>query len=165
MNELQNIAKQSLNGTPSHRIYSTKCKWNLYLIIYRDGLLSSTKEEKYGKLINVKPYNGDIGIADNKHQEFVKQLQDITDEEGLRLAYETKDGLYQHYNKLCVAGTKDFPVDHIDYLKLPFDDTLNETKRGRDADAYIRSHHEIDTVIGHSLGGAVALSLERQCKT
>ena len=33
--------------------------------------------------------------------------------------------------------------------------------RGRDSDAYYRSHHEIDTVIGHSLGGAVALSLEK----
>ena len=71
-------------------------------------------EEKYGKLINVKPYKGDIGIADNKHQRCVKQLQDITDEEGLRLAYETKYGLYQHYNKLFIAGTKDFPVDHTD---------------------------------------------------
>ena len=117
-------------------------------------------EGKYGKLMNVKPYNDDIGIADNKHQKYVKQLQDITDEEGLRLAYETKDGLYQHYNKLFIAGTKDFPVDHIDVLKLPFDDTLNNTTRGRTADAYYRSHHEIDTVIGHSLGGAVALPLD-----
>ena len=127
-------------------------------------------EEKYGKLINVRapatrrPFNDDIGIADNKHQKYVKQLQDITDEEGLERAYETKYGLYQHYNKLFIAGTKDFPVDHIDDLKLPFDDTLNKTKRGRDADAYYRSHHETDTVIGHSLGGAVALSLEKQCK-
>ena len=45
-----------------------------------------------------------------------------------------------------------------------FDDTSNKTKRGRDADAYYRSHHEIDPVIGHSLGGAVALSLEKQYK-
>ena len=80
----------------------------------------------------------------------------------MKLAYETKYGLYQHYSKLFIAGTKDFPTDHIDDLKLPFDDTLNKTKRGRDADAYYRSHHEIDTVIGHSLGGAVALSLEKQ---
>ena len=36
-----------------------------------------------------------------------------------------------------------------------------KTHRGRTADAYYRSHHEIDTVIGHSLGGAVALSLEK----
>ena len=36
-----------------------------------------------------------------------------------------------------------------------------KTKRGRDADAYYRPHHKIDTVIGHSLGGAIALSLDR----
>ena len=82
----------------------------------------------------------------------------------MKRAYEAKYCLYQHYNKLYAAGARDFPTDHIDYLKLPFDDTLNKTKRGRDADAYCRSHHEIDTVIGHSLGGAVALSLEKQYK-
>ena len=55
----------------------------------------------------------------------------------------------------------DFPVDHVDDIKLQFDDTSSKTKRGRDADAYYRSHHEIDS---HSLGGAVALSLEKQHK-
>ena len=118
-------------------------------------------EEKYGKLINVKPYNDAIGIADNKHHKFVKQLQDITDEEGLRLACETKDGVYQHYSKLFIAGTKDFPQDHLDDLKLPFDDTLNKTERGRCADAYYRSHGEIDVTIGHSLGSGVALALQK----
>ena len=125
-------------------------------------------EEKYGKLIAVKPFNDDgMGkntIASHQQQKIVKQLQDISDEEGLKRAYETKNGLYQHYNKLFIAVTKDFPVDHIDDLKLPFNDTLNKTKRGRDADAYYRSHHEIDTVIGHSLGGAVSLALEKQYK-
>ena len=91
----------------------------------------------------------------------MKQLRDISDEEGLKRAYETRDCSYQHYNELFIAGTKDFPQDHIDDLRLPFDDTLNNTKRGRDADAYYVSHHEIDTVIGHSLGGAVALSLQK----
>ena len=47
---------------------------------------------------------------------------------------------------------------------MSFDDTLNKTKRGRRADAYYRSHHEVDTVIGHSLGGAGALSLEKESK-
>ena len=42
------------------------------------------------------------------------QAADITDGQGLKLAYETKYGLYQHYDKLFIAGTKDFPVDHID---------------------------------------------------
>ena len=122
-------------------------------------------EDKYGKLITLKTYNDDIGIVENSQQKFVKQLQDVTDEDGLKRAYETKDGLYQHYNQLFIAGTKDFPIDHTDGLNLPFDDTLNKTKRGRTADAYYRSHHEIDTVIGHSLGGAVALSLEEYKKT
>ena len=48
--------------------------------------------------------------------------------------------------------------------ELPLHDTLNKSKRSRDADAYYRSHHEIDTVIGHSLGGSVALVLEKQYK-
>lgn len=61
-----------------------------------------------------------------------------------------------------IAGTRDFPTDPIDDLKLHFDDTLNKTKRGRDADMYSRGHHEIDTVIGHSLGGSVALAFEKQ---
>ena len=83
----------------------------------------------------------------------------------MKLACETKDALYQHYKKILLnAGTKDFPTDHIDALKQPFGDTLNQTHRGRTADAYYRSHHEIDTVIGHSLGGAVAVSLENNTK-
>ena len=92
---------------------------------------------------------------------YVKQIADITDGEGLRLAYETKDGWYQHYYKLLIAGTGDFPTDHTDDLQLPFDCTLNNTHRGRTADAYYRSHLETDTVTWHSLGGAVALSLEQ----
>ena len=127
-------------------------------------------EEKYGKLIILKPRNDDNGMVDNKQQKYKRvpatrrQITDISDEEGLRLAYETKDCLYQHYNNSFIAGTKDWPNDAIDELKLSFDGTLNKTHRGRTADKHYRSHHGTDTVIGHSLGGAVALSLERQYK-
>ena len=41
-------------------------------------------EKKYGKPITLKPYSDDVGIADTKQQKFVKQLQDISDEEGLK---------------------------------------------------------------------------------
>ena len=94
----------------------------------------------------------------------IVDIADITDEEGLKQAYESKDGLHQHYNKLFIAGTRDFPRDHTDDLKLQMNCIVNKTRRGRTADAHYRSHHEIDTVIGHSLGGAVALSLEKQYK-
>ena len=88
-------------------------------------------EEKYGKLIDLKPFNNDVGIAGNRHQKYVKQLQDISDEEGLKRAYDTKYGLYQHYNELFIAGTRDFPTDHLDDLRLPFDGTLHNTTRGK----------------------------------
>ena len=52
----------------------------------------------------------------------------------------------------------------VGYLKLPYENTLNNTTRGRTTDAYYRSHHGIDTVIGHSLGSAVAFPLEKQYK-
>ena len=41
---------------------------------------------------------------------------------------------------------------------------LNKTKRCRDADIYYRNHHGIDTIIEHSLGGAVSLALENNTK-
>ena len=63
-------------------------------------------EEKYGKLINLcapatrRPFNDDgIGkntVASHQQQKIVKQLRDISDEEGLKRAYGTRDGLYQH---------------------------------------------------------------------
>ena len=80
----------------------------------------------------------------------------------MKQAYESKDGLHQHYNKLFIAGTRDWPGDAIDDLTVPMNDTLNKTERDRDSDAYYRSHHELYTVIGRSWGGAVALSLEKQ---
>ena len=82
----------------------------------------------------------------------------------MKRACDTKGGLHQHCNKSFIAGTKNFPQDHIGDLELPFYDTLYKTKRDRDADAYYRSHHGIDTVIGHSLGGAVSLALGKQYK-
>ena len=63
---------------------------------------------------------------------------------------------------MFIAGTID-PKDFVDDMKLPWENTLNLTKRGRDVELYYRNHmREIDTIIGHSLGGSVALSLEEK---
>ena len=51
-------------------------------------------------------------VASHRQQNHIKTIQDITDEEGLKQAYDTKDGLYQHYIKLFIAGTKD-PIDMV----------------------------------------------------
>ena len=91
------------------------------------------KSIAYGKLINLGVRGSPRSISREPHPH--SDIIPLTDEEGLKRAYNTINGLYQHNNKLFIAGTKDFPHDHIDDLKLPFDDTLSKTKRGRDADA------------------------------
>ena len=46
-----------------------------------------------------------------------------------------------------------------DVKLLPYSDTVNNTKRWRDTYVHYRKHHGIDTLIGFSLGGMVALQL------
>ena len=53
-------------------------------------------EEKYCKLISLKQFNDEVGIVDTQQQKYDKQLQYISDEEGLKRAYDTKDVLSQH---------------------------------------------------------------------
>ena len=80
----------------------------------------------------------------------------IMDKVGLKRAYETKSGLYQHGNNLYIAGTRDFR-DVIDDSKLPFDKGARNSKRYEEVKQYLDEHPEINNLIGHSLGGAVAL--------
>ena len=40
-------------------------------------------EDKYGKLIKLKTFN-DTVLNENRNEQHVKQIADITDEEGLR---------------------------------------------------------------------------------
>ena len=49
----------------------------------------SLLEEKYGKLTQVQLINDGV-LKKSKHEQYGKQIVDITDEEGLKLAYETK---------------------------------------------------------------------------
>ena len=60
----------------------------------------------------------------------------LTDTQGLKLAYENPEGIYQNGSILYVVGTKD-PVDFYDDLKLPFYQTRN-TKRYKDVDRFIK---------------------------
>ena len=46
-------------------------------------------EEEYGKLIQVNLFNDGV-LKKSKHEKYVQQIADITDGEGLTLAYGTK---------------------------------------------------------------------------
>ena len=103
----------------------------------------------------VKKYEK-IKIAPN----IAKPIKPIRDAEGLDIAYRQKNGLYNYGNTLYIAGTKSLG-DAFDVLKIPFHAT-RYIKRYRDAEKYIANPtKDISHVVGHSLGSAVSLELEK----
>ena len=104
------------------------------------------RKKKRGSFENRRPNIYDRRVTNNVTQQFkdihgeefstLPSSTQMSDEAGLRLAYKSPNRFYHHRNKLFVAGTKDWPNDLIDGSKLPFEDTLNLTKRGRDVEAY-----------------------------
>ena len=101
-------------------------------------------------------------ITDDVNNELAGVETFLTDTQGLKLAYENPNGIYQNGSILYIAGTKD-PIDFYDDLKLPFYQTRN-TKRYKDVDKFIKDgaieidgkkHYGITDVISHSLGSAV----------
>ena len=101
-------------------------------------------------------------INDGVREELAGAETYLTDTQGLRLAYESPDRIYQNGSILYIAGTKD-PIDFYDDIKLPFYQTRN-TKRYKDVDKFIKDGTiEVDgkkltgitDIISHSLGSAV----------
>ena len=77
--------------------------------------------------------------------------------DGLSRAYASPKGLYRDGNILYIAGTRTF-ADVLDDLRIPLNDTVH-SQRYRDALPMMNGG---SVVVGHSLGGAVALSLSQQ---
>ena len=107
-------------------------------------------------------------INDEVREELVGTETYLTDTQGLRLAYENPEGIYQNGSILYIAGTKSFS-DAIDDLKLPFYQTRN-TKRYKDVDKFIQDGTiEVDgkkltgitDVISHSLGSSVGAQINK----
>ena len=101
-------------------------------------------------------------INDEVREELAGTETFLTDTQGLRLAYENPEGVYQNGSILYIAGTKS-GRDVYDDLKLPFYQTRN-TKRYKDVDKFIEDGTiEVDgkkltgitDIISHSLGSAV----------
>ena len=85
---------------------------------------------------------------------------EIADREGLDEAYGTSEGLYSAGDTLYIAGTKS-AGDVLDDLSIPLGLT-NTTARHRDASRVLVANPQFSTLAGHSLGGAVALQLQKE---
>ena len=103
-------------------------------------------------------------INDEVREELAGRENNLTDAMGLRLAYESPDGIYQNGTRLYVAGTggggRWLGDLYDDVSKVPFNRT-NQTQRFKDAKRKIEEEGNIEQVIGHSLGGAITLHLNK----
>jgi pimeloyl-ACP methyl ester carboxylesterase len=83
----------------------------------------------------------------------------LSDEEGLSKAYDQPNKIYINNHKMYIAGTSNWQ-DVWDDLKIPFNLT-RYSQRYEDAEKLLKEHPEVDSLISHSLGGAVALELNK----
>jgi hypothetical protein len=90
--------------------------------------------------------------------EFHKQ-----NEIGLEKAYNSPNYLYKDNDTLYVAGTQT-RRDVWDDLKIPFGLT-RYSQRYQDADKIVQQDPSINNVVGHSLGGSVALEFPQNILT
>jgi len=88
--------------------------------------------------------------------------------EGLDYAYASVDNIYIHHNTMFIAGTNPRTVGS--YLKDVMTDItiplhmLSYTPRYKYAEYILEQNPQITSVVGHSLGGAIAQTLVEQKK-
>ena len=120
------------------------------------------KHKRLNEGIKYEPPTTRNKITDDVNNELAGVETFLTDTQGLKLAYENPNGIYQNGSILYIAGTKS-GRDVYDDLKLPLYQTRN-TKRYKDVDKFItdgaieidgKKHYGITDVISHSLGSAV----------
>ena len=86
-------------------------------------------------------------------------IEPITDKAGLEKAYGRESKVYMNGDTLYIAGTSSIQ-DIWDDLKIPFNQTA-KSLRYRNAAAALKANKDIVNVVGHSLGGSVALELQK----
>ena len=86
-------------------------------------------------------------------------MRALTDKEGLDRAYAQADKLYVNGDTMYVAGTS-YWQDVWDDLKIPFNKTA-QAQRYKDADALLANNSQVTNLVGHSLGGASVLELQK----
>ena len=114
-----------------------------------------------------KSFNGLFDISNPVRPKMSKLVDEISktkiptisDAEGLKKAYEQPNKIYINNNKMYIAGTSNLQ-DVWDDFKIPFHLT-SRSKRYEDAEKMLKENPQVDNIIGHSLGSAVALELNK----
>ena len=98
--------------------------------------MSMFKHKRRNEDILYRSPNTRSKIHNEVRDELTSNETYLTDTQGLRLAYENPEGIYQNGSILYIAGTKS-GRDVYDDLKLPLYQT-QQTKRYKDVDKFIK---------------------------
>ena len=85
----------------------------------------------------------------------------LTDEQGLRNAYNAPNAVFIDGNKAYVAGTRSAGEAFRDWGKIGTWNTKHVERYGQLTEA-LKDNPQVDTLIGHSLGASTVAELQRQ---
>lgn len=85
----------------------------------------------------------------------------VNDREGLQRAYQQGDA-YARGDTLYIAGSHTAKDWYDDVTKVPFWGDLRESTRYKQVEKALKANPNIKRVVGHSLGGSVALELQKR---
>ena len=104
-----------------------------------------------GRLI---PYTKPIGFNNNNN--FHK-----LNENGLSKAYNNHNKVHVDNDTLYIAGTSGLKDVYDDITKIPFWGSIKDSTRYNQAKTALDSNPNITKIVGHSLGGSIALEFQK----
>ena len=100
------------------------------------------------------PYTKAVGFRNNNN--FHK-----LNESGLNKAYNNHNKIHVEGDTLYIAGTSNLKDVYDDVTKIPFYGSITDSTRYNLAKTALDSNPHITNLVGHSLGGSVALQFQQ----
>ena len=100
------------------------------------------------------PYTKPIGFNNNNN--FHK-----LNENGLNKAYNNLNKIHVQGDTMYIAGTSNLKDVYDDITKIPFFGTITDSTRYNQAKTALDLNPNITKIVGHSLGGSVALEFQK----
>ena len=124
-----------------------------YLYNYNSGCVRGTEPQFMPQVSKVEKVKPKLNM--NLMRDF-----NISDIEGLKRAYASDSGAYIHGNRMYVAGTRNLRDVYDDITKVPFSLTRH-SDRFKSAKRVLDENPQVETLIGHSLAGAIVQDLNK----
>ena len=109
-----------------------------------------------------KPVNSmKINSIINKVHDDINNHSKVSINDGFTKAYNAPNSIFIDGNKMYIAGTHNMRDVYDDITKIPFWGDVKNSERYQQAETSLRDNPQVDTVFGHSLGGSVAIELNK----